>query len=456
MTRVIHTGDTHVGYRQYHSPERRADFLAAFEQVVDDAVAEDVDAVVHAGDLFHDRRPGLADLQGTVAALRRLADAGIPFLGVVGNHEGKRDGQWLDLFEDLGLAVRLGREPYRLGDAALYGLDYVPKSRRADLDYEFAESDAAHDLLVTHGLFEPFAHAEWDTADLLDRASVDFDALLLGDNHEPGIRTVDDTWVTYPGSTERCSATEREERGYNIVTLDDDVDITRRGLDATREFVFVDVELAPGEGVERVRARVLEHDLEDAVVIVSVDGDGEAFAPAAVEEAATEAGALIARVTDRRDVEEEREIDVNFADPDEAVRERVRDLGLSTAARDVDETVRASDVADSNVREAVKRRVEDLADDPDAFGPEDDESEEGDAEEEAGDDGSEGDSDDGDETTENAEEATDDGDADSPDDAAATAEPGDHEPGADEHGDDEQEDDDHDDAADQASMEEYL
>jgi len=391
MTRVIHTGDTHVGYRQYHSPERRADFLAAFEQVVDDAVAGDVDAVVHAGDLFHDRRPGLADLQGTVAALGRLAEADIPFLGVVGNHEGKRDGQWLDLFEDLGLAIRLGREPYRLGDAALYGLDYVPTSRREDLDYEFDPSDAAHDLLVTHGLFEPFAHAEWDTADLLDRATVAFDALLLGDNHEPGIRTVEDTWVTSPGSTERCSATEREERGYNIVTLDEGVDVTRRGLDATREFVFVDIDLAPGEGVERVRSRVLEHDLEDAVVVVSVDGDGEPFAPAAVEEAATEAGALIARVTDRRDVEEETDVDVSFADPDEAVRERVRELGLSTAARDVDETVRAGEVADSNVRDAVKRRVEEIAEDPAAFGPADGE----DPDDETGD------GDGGDETSEN-------------------------------------------------------
>jgi len=427
MTRVIHTGDTHVGYRQYHSPERRADFLAAFQQVVDDAVADDVDAVVHAGDLFHDRRPGLADLQGTVAALRRLADADIPFLGVVGNHEGKRDGQWLDLFEDLGLAVRLGREPYRLGDAALYGLDYVPKSRRAELDHKFEPSDAAHDLLVTHGLFEPFAHAEWDTADLLDRATVDFDALLLGDNHEPGIRTVADTWVTYPGSTERCSATEREDRGYNIVTLDDDVDITRRGLDATREFVFVDVELAPGEGVERVRSRVLEHDLTDAVVIVSVDGDGEPFAPAAIEEAATEAGALIARVTDRRDVEEERSVDVSFADPDEAVRERVRDLGLSTAARDVDETVRAGDVADSNVREAVKRRVEEIAEDSAAF----DTAEDGE-DDETGDEARRDDDDDDDDEKTAERDDDDDGDHPAAEDSDAPA------------------------AEDQASMEEYL
>ncbi len=89
MTRVIHTGDTHIGYQQYNAPERRRDF-EAFRSVVEDAVDDDVDAVVHAGDLFHDRRPGLIDLQGTVDVLRTLADADIPFLAVVGNHEETR------------------------------------------------------------------------------------------------------------------------------------------------------------------------------------------------------------------------------------------------------------------------------------------------------------------------------------------------------------------------------
>ncbi|WP_257298837.1 DNA double-strand break repair protein Mre11 [Haloarchaeobius sp. FL176] len=385
MTRVIHTGDTHLGYRQYHSPERQRDFFRAFERVVTDAVEDDVDAVVHAGDLFHDRRPGLRDLQGTVAALRDLADAGIPFLAVVGNHEGKRDGQWLDLFEDLGLATRLDDEPHVVGDTAFYGLDFVPRSRRDDLDYEFAAHDTDYAMLVSHGLFEPFAHADWDTERLLAESSVDFDALLLGDNHAPGVEEVDDTWVTYCGSTERASASERDDRGYNIVATEvGTVAISRRGIPDTRAFRFVDVELQAGEGVERVREAVREHDCEDAVVVVTVTGDGEPVSPAPVEELAIDRGALVARVNDRREFDEEQEVDVTFADPDEAVRERVRDLGLSQAARDVDETVRASKVADSNVRDSVKERVESLVDEDDLDAFEGAEPAAGDASDDAG------------------------------------------------------------------------
>jgi exonuclease SbcD len=405
MTRVIHTGDTHVGYRQYHAPERQRDFLAAFEAVVADAVDDDVDAVVHAGDLFHDRRPGLRDLQGTVAALRELRDAGIPFLAVVGNHEGKRDGQWLDLFEDLGLAERLDATPRVVGDTAFYGLDFVPRSRRDDLEYAFDDHDATHAALVSHGLFEPFAHADWDTDRLLAESTVDFDAVLLGDNHAPGTERVRDAWVTYCGSTERASASERDDRGYNIVSFDADekaaasadgddgedanatgedtnatgdaaaavgegVAISRRGLD-TRDFVFVDVELEAGEGTGRVREAVRQYDATDAVVVVTVEGDGEPVTPAPVEEMARDDGALVVRVNDRRDVTVDADTTVSFADPDEAVRERVHDLGLSEAARGIDETVRESKVADTNVRQTVKSRVEDAVDEGalDAFDP---------------------------------------------------------------------------------------
>ncbi|MCL9815096.1 DNA double-strand break repair protein Mre11 [Natranaeroarchaeum aerophilus] len=370
MTRVIHTGDTHIGYRQYHSPERRQDFLDAFRQVVEDAIADDVDAVVHAGDLFHDRRPDLPDIQGTVAALRELDDADIPFLAVVGNHETKRDGQWLDLFEDLGLTIRLGATPEVVGDIAFYGLDFVPESQRDELDYEFdGADDADHAMLVGHGLFEPFAHADWDTERVLTAASIDFDALLLGDNHAPGKRELLDTWVTYCGSTERASASERDERGYNIVTVDGDgVSITRRAVADTRDFRFVDVELAEGEGTDRVRERVRQHDVEDAVVIVTVEGEGEPVTPASVEELALDNGALIARVNDRREIDQETDVSVSFADPDDAVRERLGDLGLSPAARDIDETVRESKVADSNVRERVESLVRERVDEGlDAF-----------------------------------------------------------------------------------------
>jgi len=365
MTRVIHTGDTHLGYRQYHRPERKRDFVDAFRQVAEDAVADDVDAVVHGGDLFHDRQPDLDDIMGALSVLRELAAADVPFLAVVGNHEAKRDGQWLDLFESLDLATRLGTGPVEIGNTAFYGLDFVPRSEREGFELDLEPSDADHAALVTHGLFEPFDFGEWDPREILDSTDVAVDALLLGDNHHAETAQVDGTWVTYCGSTERASTAEREDRGYNVVTFDGEVDIRRRGLD-TRPFEYVDVTLGEGEGIGRVRERVGEYDLEDAVAVVTIEGEGDPVTPAQIEEYAHDQGALVARVTDHREQPEEEDREVSFADPDDAVAERVRELGLSGAARDIDETVRASKVADSNVDDAVEDRVRELVETGDA------------------------------------------------------------------------------------------
>ena len=423
MTRVIHTGDTHLGYAQYHSQTRREDFMNAFEQVIDDAIDGDVDAVVHAGDLFNDRQPALGDLLGTIQLLRRLRASDIPFLAVVGNHESTRSGQWLDLFADLDLAERLGSEPSVVGTTAFYGLDHVPKSRRSELEYAFAPHDADRAALVAHGLFTPFAHADWETEVVLEEASVDFDAVLLGDNHEPGTETVDGAWVTYCGSTERASAAEETARGYNLVTLAGDVEVRRRTLD-TRPFVFVSVSLATGEGADRVHEQLRQRDVTDAVAVVEITGEGESVTPAAIEESLTERGALIARVTDRRDREVDADLDVSFADPDDAVEEGIRELGLSEAALDIDGTIRAGKTPDSNVRATVESRVaERIESDRAAFRPADDDTSGTESGTDA--DGSVAESapDDADEPAtggDTVEGSTDDGDTVDPDDSGAT------------------------------------
>ncbi|MFB6153272.1 MAG: DNA double-strand break repair protein Mre11 [Halodesulfurarchaeum sp.] len=370
MTRVIHTGDTHIGYRQYHSPVRRQDFLEAFQSVVRDAVEADVDAVVHAGDLFNDRRPDLQDLLGTISILEELSSAGIPFLAIVGNHEDMRSGQWLDLFERLDLATHLDEEGTIVGETTFYGLDYVPRSKRGQLEYEFDPPDTAHAALVSHGLFSPFPHGDWDLEEVLNRSNVDFDAVLLGDDHSPETKRVDGTWATYCGSTERTSAAERDPRGYNLVTFeeDEDVSITRKGLE-TRDFVFVDVELRDDEGSAIIRERIREASVEEAVVIVTVEGDGGSITPADIEQFGDEQGALVTRVNDRRERAGEDEIEVSFADPDRAVRERVQEEGFSEAALAIDDVVRDREVAESNVRDRVKAAVEDLLDEEASFQP---------------------------------------------------------------------------------------
>ena len=84
--KFIHVTDTHLGKRESRIEEREQDFYKAFEQVIDKAIEEKVDFVVHSGDLFDVARPPTRTLIFAVKQLTRLKDEGIPCYIAAGSH----------------------------------------------------------------------------------------------------------------------------------------------------------------------------------------------------------------------------------------------------------------------------------------------------------------------------------------------------------------------------------
>jgi len=372
-TRILHTADTHLGYRQYHNEVRRQDFFKAFEVVIQDAVDMQVDAVVHAGDLFDSRNPTLEDLLETMNLLFRLKAANIPFFGIVGNHESKQNTQWLDLFEEMGLAIRLGKTPRLVGDTAIYGIDSVPKSKIPLYDYsgfEVPESlpENCRNLLVMHQTVQPFPYADWNCAETLENLPFKVDAILLGDYHKYEKIKVGETgtWATYPGSTECNSASENEPRSYNIITLSGEgLEISRRTI-PTRRFLSIPAKLDGEEKpYEQIFSAVNEHleELPDSVVFLDISGDsGPVLSFSEIEEYLLGKGVLVARVKDLRIKEAllEEVVKVTFSDPDHAVAEEIRRMSLNDGGLIVDEIIRNPGVSRSRVDEETESRLSGL------------------------------------------------------------------------------------------------
>ncbi|AKB65689.1 metallophosphoesterase family protein [Methanosarcina mazei] len=366
--RILHTADTHLGYRQYHSEVRRQDFFKAFETVIKDAVDMQVDAVVHAGDLFDSRNPTLEDLLETMNVLSRLKVANIPFFGIVGNHESKQSTQWLDLFEEMGLAGRLGKAPKMVGDVAIYGIDSVPKSKIPLFDYsgfEIPESlpENCRKLLVMHQIMQPSPFPDWDCAEVIENLPFKADAVLLGDYHEYEKIKVGESWVTYSGSTERNSASEKEPRSYSIITLSGEgLEISRRTI-PTRNFLFITAKVDGEEKpFEQIFSAVNEHleEIPESVVFLDVSGDsGSVLSFSEIEEYLLSKGALVAKVKDARikDGIPEEVIKVAFHDPDRAVAEELRRMSLNDGGLIVDEVIRSPDVPRSRVDEETENRL---------------------------------------------------------------------------------------------------
>ncbi|SFM66898.1 metallophosphoesterase family protein [Methanolobus profundi] len=368
--RILHTGDTHLGYRQYHSDVRRKDFLNAFSNVVDDAIDMSVDAVVHAGDLFDSRNPTLDDILDAMGLFSRLKTAGIPLLAIVGNHESKQSTQWLDLYGSLGLVTRLGAEPYRLGDVAIYGIDSVAKTKIPLFDYSTFNgkgTDARYNLLVMHQLVKPFAFGEWDIKEVIDSIPFDIHAVLLGDNHKYEITKVDDVWVTYAGSTERNSTAEREPRSYNIVTIGKSgIEISKRTI-STREFVFIPVALTEGSNaLDDVFSAIKEYDLTDKVAFVELSGDVMSKMDLSeVERFLLSRGALVPGIKDLRtgvDTLADPSLNVSFSDPDDVVKEEIRKMNLTSGGLLLDDIIRDPHVVKTKVGDEAENKLGELLD----------------------------------------------------------------------------------------------
>ena len=366
--RIVHTGDTHLGYRQYHSDVRRKDFLNAFSTVVDDAIDMDVDAVVHAGDLFDSRNPTLDDILDAMGLFSKLKNAGIPLLAIVGNHESKQNTQWLDLYSSLGLVIRLSNEPYRLGEVAIYGIDSVAKTKIPLFDYSIfdaKESDARYNLLVMHQLVKPFSFGDWDVKEVIDSIPFDIHAVLLGDNHKHEVTKVDDTWVTYSGSTERNSTSEREPRSYNIVTVrDSGIEISKRII-PTREFLFIPVNVTEGpDAHEDVFNAVMEHDIRDKVVFVELSGDVSARLDfSEIEKFLLSKGALVPGIKDLRagvDTLNDPTLKVVFSDPDDVVKEEIAKMDLTDGGLLLDNLIRDSRIVKTRMGDEAELKLGEL------------------------------------------------------------------------------------------------
>jgi DNA repair exonuclease SbcCD nuclease subunit len=379
-TTVIHVSDTHLGLRQYRSPVRRDDFAASFEQVVDIATGVHpdhnigpVDAVIHTGDLFDDQTTRLEDVYECQETLRRLADAGIPFYGIIGNHERKLHTQFMDLYAGNDLARRLDRTPTMVNDeVALYGLDAVRDKSwdTANFTLTAPENDDAYRIVCMHQLFsppidDPFI-AQYELEPVIDRFGMDVDAIALGDYHVRCGAQVGNVKTFYAGSTERCSRKEKAARSIDLLTIDPEAteSLERRKLELnTRPFNVIEVEFGRDDGYEYVKQRIEEHlPLADSVAIALLQGETAPVTKQQIHELLQSKDAVVTRVEDQRSLTDFDVTDApsksDIKDMDTAVNDALADLSLSSEASDIEDIVRdTTDIVQSNVQGEVAQYI---------------------------------------------------------------------------------------------------
>lgn len=134
MTRLLCTADLHIGAGSDHRGDALADQEHVLDQIVEQARAHDVDAVLVAGDVFHRPKPAPAELHVFSRFARNLERAAIPTIAILGNAGHDQLGadlpSALELFQSDWLRVSRAPELVKAaGDVAVVTLPSVPVSR---------------------------------------------------------------------------------------------------------------------------------------------------------------------------------------------------------------------------------------------------------------------------------------------------------------------------------------
>jgi len=254
LIKFFHTADIHLGktYRtSTGEAERYEDFFRMLGTIVADAIREEVNFVLIAGDLFHTGQILPRTFARTIETLQPLKDANIPCIAVEGNHDWihRRDSiSWMEALSQMGYIclLRPSRtetggyrfDPFdpetgmgghmEINGLNIYGLGYIGTQAGAHVGRICDAVTTASNILLFHvGIwsYSPVEIGNMKPEEALPLSET-FDYVALGHGHKPyTIQTAAGRTYAYnPGSPECVNfGEERYDKGYYLVTVEDDL-----------------------------------------------------------------------------------------------------------------------------------------------------------------------------------------------------------------------------------------
>lgn len=319
MIKILHLSDIHIGSGFSHgriNPNtglntRLEDFVNTLSLCIDRALSEPVDMVIFGGDAFPDATPPPYVQEAFASQFRRLVDANIPTVLLVGNHDLHSQGiggASLNIYRTLGVpgfVVGDSLTTHHIqtpnGKVQVITLPWLTKSMLMTRKETTGMSMAEVNQLLTDKLqvvlegevrnLDPnlptilLAHLMADNAmlgaerllavgkgftlpaSLLIRPC--FDYVALGHVHcHQNLNKSNDPPVVYPGSIERVDfSEEKEQKGYVMVELEKGRANWQFCPLPARVFRTIEVDLSPSDNPQQTLLQAIaKYDLTGTVV----------------------------------------------------------------------------------------------------------------------------------------------------------------------------------------------
>ncbi|MDD5531014.1 MAG: exonuclease SbcCD subunit D [bacterium] len=282
--KFIHCADIHLGKTYYNNETRYNDFFDAFSHVVEKAVAEKVDALFIAGDLFHNADIKPLTLSKTIDIMEPLKRAGIEVVAISGNHDRiHKQGElsWLQFLSLRGyvrflqpsIDTSTGEINFPEWDDTkktggkinikgvnIYGLGYFGATGGLMAKKSLVGIDPKqNNILLFHtGVWEyAFIDIGNISKDELMPLKDSFDYVALGHGHN---RYEIDNFAYNPGSLENVNlGEEKQEKGFYIVEFEDSGPKPEYITLKTRPLLRFEIDVSESHSSEDIYKKITEY-----------------------------------------------------------------------------------------------------------------------------------------------------------------------------------------------------
>ncbi|TRT86446.1 exonuclease subunit SbcD [Microcystis aeruginosa] len=319
MIKILHLSDIHMGSGFSHgrlNPKtglntRLEDFMGSLSLCIDRAIASPVDLVLFGGDAFPDATPPPFVHEAFASQFRRLADANIPTVLLVGNHDQHSQGNGgvsLSIYRTLavpgfivGDRLTTHRITTRNGDIQVITLPWLTRATLLTRpETEGLSLSGVNELLINR--LEPVLEGEIRQLDtsvptvllahlMADRASLgaerflavgkgftvplsllnrpQFEYVALGHVHKhQNLNPSNDPPIVYPGSIDRVDfSEEKEDKGYVLIEVAKGEVKWEFCPLPVRPFRSIEVDVSQAENPQKELLKALKkYDIQEAVI----------------------------------------------------------------------------------------------------------------------------------------------------------------------------------------------
>ncbi len=302
--KVLFLSDTHLGFGRKHRdyPERRKDAFEGFSRALEVARRENIDVILHGGDLFHRVWPSFETLSEAVDLLASLRSGGkyrvvikdlkgnslderevrgIPFIAVHGNHDWNqnKENNIYTLLERAGLLIYAHRRKILVegenGSICVVGMGWIPDRYVESVISSYPSNDCGHPAYFlfhqpVKGLYPSNPREKLIPPSLFPSR---YDLYLGGHLHWIVDKTVGDKRFLIPGSTVITSLKEGEMDRDRIVYLIEGSSVRSVPLGVRKAYLVVAKTF--NEAVKKIEELLSMHEGRPPIIKVVLEGNKE-------------------------------------------------------------------------------------------------------------------------------------------------------------------------------------